>query len=205
MNILAIGAHPDDIEFGCGGTLIKYGQKGYNVYLMILTLGQMGGDGKVRKREQLSSCKILKSKKVFFGKYKDTRVPLDQGVIDSIEKVLKIVKPEFIFVNYFDDTHQDHRHLTQATLSATRYIRNVLFYEVPTTQNFIPNVFVDIESTLKDKIAALQAHDSQVSRTNIEGLSITEIAKSSANFRGTQGRVKYAEGFISVRLFINVE
>ena len=204
MNILAIGAHPDDIEFGCGGTLMKYGQKGYNVFLMILTLGQMGGDGKVRKREQLASCKILKSKKVFFGKYKDTRVPLDQGVIDSIEKVLKIVKPEFIFVNYFDDTHQDHRHLTQATLSATRYIRNVLFYEVPTTQNFIPNVFVDIESTLKDKIAALQAHDSQVARTNIEGLSITEIAKSSANFRGTQGRVKYAEGFISVRLFINV-
>ena len=119
--------------------------------------------------------------------------------------MLKIVKPEFIFVNYFDDTHQDHLHLTQATLSATRYIRNVLFYEVPTTQNFIPNVFVDIESTLKDKIAALQAHDSQVSRTNIEGLPITEIAKSSANFRGTQGRVKYAEGFISVRLFINIE
>lgn len=205
MNILAIGAHPDDIEFGCGGTLIKYGQKGYNVFLFILTLGQMGGDGKVRKREQLASCKILKSKKTFFGTYQDTKVPLDQGVIDSIEKVLKIVKPEFIFVNYFDDTHQDHRHLTQATLSATRYIRNVLLYEVPTTQNFIPNVFVDIENTLKDKIAALQAHDSQVSRTNIEGLSITEIAKSSANFRGTQGRVKYAEGFISVRLFINVE
>jgi LmbE family N-acetylglucosaminyl deacetylase len=205
MNILAIGAHPDDIEFGCGGTLIKYAQKGYNVFLMVLTLGQMGGEGKVRKREQLSSCRILKTKKVFLGKYRDTRLPLDQGVIDSIEEVLKIVKPEFIFVNYFDDTHQDHRHLTQATLSATRYIRNVLFYEVPTTQNFIPNVFVDIESTLTDKIAALQAHNSQVSRTNIEGLPITEIAKSSANFRGTQGRVRYAEGFISVRLFINVE
>lgn len=205
MNILAIGAHPDDIEFGCGGTLIKYSQKGYNVFLMILTLGQMGGKGKVRKREQLASCKILKSQKVFFGKYRDTRLPLDQGVIDSIEGVLKIVKPEFIFVNYFDDTHQDHRHLTQATLSATRYIRNVLFYEVPTTQNFIPNVFVDIESTLEDKMAALQAHDSQVTRTNIEGLPITEIAKSSANFRGTQGRVKYAEGFISVRLFINID
>jgi len=205
MNILAIGAHPDDIEFGCGGTLIKYCQKGYNVFLMILTLGQMGGEGEVRKREQLASCKIRKSTRVFFGEYADTRLPLDQGVIDSIENVLKIVKPDFIFVNYFDDTHQDHRHLTQATLSATRYVRNVLFYEVPTTQNFIPNVFVDIEGTLKDKIAALQAHNSQVLRTNIEGLAITEIAKSSANFRGTQGRVKYAEGFISLRLFINVE
>ena len=205
MNILAIGAHPDDIEFGCGGTLIKYAQKGYNVFLMILTLGQMGGKGKIREKEQLASCKILKSKKVFLGKYTDTKLPLDQSVIDDIEKVLKIVKPAFIFVNYFDDTHQDHRHLAQATLSATRYIRNVLFYEGPTTQNFIPNVFVDIERTLKDKIAALQAHNSQVLRTNIEDLPITEMAKSSANFRGTQGRVKYAEGFISVRLFINVE
>lgn len=205
MNILAIGAHPDDIEFGCGGTLIKYAQKGYNVYLMILTLGQMGGEGKIREKEQLSSCKILKSKEVFFGKYTDTKLPLDQSVIDSIEKVLKIVNPKFIFVNYFDDTHQDHRHLSQATLSATRYIRNVLFYEVPTTQNFIPNVFVDIERTLKNKMAALQAHNSQVLRTNIEGVPITEMAKSSANFRGTQGRVKYAEGFISVRLFINIE
>ena len=205
MNILAIGAHPDDIEFGCGGTLIKYAQKGYNIFLMILTLGQMGGEGKIREKEQKASCEILKSKEVFFGKYTDTKLPLDQGVIDSIEKVLKIVEPEFIFVNYFDDTHQDHRHLAQATLSATRYIRNVLFYEVPTTQNFIPNVFVDIERTLKDKMAALQAHNSQVLRTNIEGVPITEMAKSSANFRGTQGRVKYAEGFISVRLFINVE
>lgn len=205
MNILAIGAHPDDIEFGCGGTLIKYAQKGYNVFLMILTLGQMGGEGEIREKEQIASCEILKSKEVFFGKYTDTKLPLDQSVIDSIEKVLKIVKPEFIFVNYFDDTHQDHRHLAQATLSATRYIRNVLFYEVPTTQNFIPNVFVDIERTLKDKMAALQAHNSQVLRTNIEGVPITEMAKSSANFRGTQGRVKYAEGFISVRLFINVE
>jgi LmbE family N-acetylglucosaminyl deacetylase len=205
MNILAIGAHPDDIEFGCGGTLIKYAQKGYNVFLMILTLGQMGGEGKVREKEQIASCEILKSKEVFFGEYTDTKLPLDQGVIDSIEKVLKIVKPEFIFVNYFDDTHQDHRHLAQATLSATRYIRNVLFYEVPTTQNFIPNVFVDIEKTIEDKMDALKAHNSQVLRTNIEGVPITEMAKSSANFRGTQGRVKYAEGFISVRLFINVE
>ena len=205
MNILAIGSHPDDIEFGCGGTLIKYAQKGYNVFLMILTLGQMGGEGEIREKEQIASCEILKSKEVFFGKYTDTKLPLDQSVIDSIEKVLKIVKPEFIFVNYFDDTHQDHRHLAQATLSATRYIRNVLFYEVPTTQNFIPNVFVDIERTIEDKMAALQAHNSQVLRTNIEGVPITEMAKSSANFRGTQGRVKYAEGFISVRLFINVE
>ncbi len=50
MNILAIGAHPDDIEIGCGGTLIKYSKKGHNIFLMILTLGEMGGKGGIRKR-----------------------------------------------------------------------------------------------------------------------------------------------------------
>jgi len=205
MNILAIGAHPDDIEFGCGGTLIKYSQKGHNLFLLVLTRGEMGGEGEVRKTEQLASSKILGVKEVYFGEYKDTKLPLDKKVIDSIEGVLNAVSPSFIFVNYFDDTHQDHRHLAQATISATRYIRNVLFYEVPTTQNFSPNVFVDIEDVLEKKLASLEAHNSQLLKTNIEGLSIIEVAKSSANFRGIQGRVKYAEGFISLRLFINVE
>lgn len=205
MNILAIGAHPDDIEFGCGGTLIKYSQKGHNLFLLVLTRGEMGGEGEVRKTEQLASSKILGVKEVYFGEYKDTKLPLDKKVIDSIEGVLNAVSPSFIFVNYFDDTHQDHRHLAQATISATRYIRNVLFYEVPTTQNFSPNVFVDIEDVLEKKLASLEAHNSQLLKSNIEGLSIIEVAKSSANFRGIQGRVKYAEGFISLRLFINVE
>jgi LmbE family N-acetylglucosaminyl deacetylase len=89
-------------------------------------------------------------------------------------------------------------------MSATRYIRNVLFYEGPTTQNFNPQVYVDIADTLEAKLGALRAHRSQVMKTNIEDLSIIEVARSSANFRGIQGRVKYAEAFHSLRLFINI-
>ena len=51
MNILAIGPHPDDIEFGCGGALIKYAKKGHNVYLLVLTKGGIRGNGGVRKKE----------------------------------------------------------------------------------------------------------------------------------------------------------
>jgi LmbE family N-acetylglucosaminyl deacetylase len=125
-------------------------------------------------------------------------------LIGKIEAVIAEVKPDFIFCNFPDDTHQDHRHLAQAIMSATRYIRNVLFYEGPTTQNFNPQVFVDIAATLDQKVEALQAHRSQVMKTNIEDLSIVEVARSSANFRGIQGRVKYAEAFHSLRLFINI-
>ena len=113
-------------------------------------------------------------------------------------------RPNFIFCHFLDDTHQDHRNLSQATVSATRFVRNVLFYEGPTTQNFSPQVFVDISTTLDHKIKALQAHHSQIEKTNIEDLSIIELATSSANFRGIQGRVKYAEAFHALRLFINV-
>ncbi|MDY6853498.1 MAG: PIG-L family deacetylase [Thermodesulfobacteriota bacterium] len=204
MNILAIGAHPDDIEIGCGGTLLKYRRKGANIYLMVLTDGDLGGDNTTRRQEQIVSKNILKAKDIYWGGYKDTQLPLDRELIKTIEDVVFQVKPIFIFVNYFDDTHQDHRHLGKATMSATRYIKNVLFYEVPTTQNFSPNVFIDIDEVLKEKEDLLKAHSSQVMKTNIEDMSIIEIAKSSANFRGIQGRVKYAEGFISLRLFINV-
>ena len=204
MNILAIGPHPDDIEFGCGGTLIKFAQKGHNVYLFIATSGEYGGEPEVRRQEQMESAKVIGAKEVFWGGYRDTELPLERELIITIEKVIKTVDPRFIFVNYYDDTHQDHRHLSQATMSATRYIPNFLFYEVPTTQNFNPNVYVDIQPVMDWKLACLEAHRSQVARTNIEDLTIMETAVSSANFRGVQGRVKYAEAFQSVRLFINI-
>jgi len=192
------------LKLDVGGSLIKYREKGDNVFLLVMTCGESGGDGEARCYEQKESLKILQAEELFWGGHSDTNLLLDQRLISNIENVLHKVKPDFIFVNYFDDTHQDHRNLAKATISATRYIKNVLFYEVPTTQNFSPNVFVDINDVLNEKIALLKAHGSQVMKTNIEDLSILEIAKSSANFRGIQGRVKYAEGFVSLRLFINV-
>ena len=204
INILAIGAHPDDIEFGCAGTLIKYSDKGHRLFLLVMTEGGLGAPTSVRAQEQQDSKVILGAEDIFWGGYEDTHLSVDQKMISKIEGVISKVKPVFIFCHHLDDTHQDHRHLAQATISATRYIRNVLFYEGPTTQNFTPHVFVDISDTLDRKVNALEAHRSQVTKTNIEDLTILEQAHSSANFRGIQGRVKYAEAFRSLRLFINV-
>jgi LmbE family N-acetylglucosaminyl deacetylase len=202
--ILAIGAHPDDIEFGCGGTIIKYTERGHRLFLQIMTEGGLGAETSTRVEEQEASKAIMGAEEIFWGGYADTHLVVDVELIGKIEKVIKKVKPDFIFCNYPEDTHQDHRHLSQAVMSATRYIRNVLFFEGPTTQNFEPHVFVDIFDTLDKKIEALKAHKSQVMKTNIEDLSIVEVARSSANFRGIQGRVKFAEAFHSLRLFINI-
>ena len=204
MRILAIGAHPDDIEFGCGGTLIKYARQGHDVSLLVMTDGGGGGDGRIRRHEQQAAGDILGVSRLFWGEYPDTAIPLDRESIQRVERVILDVRPDFIFVHSQDDTHQDHRRLSVATITATRYTRNVLFYEGPTTQNFSPNVFVDIDGVLEDKIAALQAHESQVTKTNIEGMNILDIVQSSAHFRGIQGRVRNAEAFVPLRLFINI-
>ena len=204
MNILAIGAHPDDIEYGCAGTLIKYAERGHHIYLMVLTSGQEGGSSEIRKQEQENAAELMSVQKIFWGGYHDTQLPLNKELIEKIEEVLGEVNPDLILVNYGDDTHQDHRILTQATMSATRYVRNVLFFEVPTTQNFNPQVYVDISDTLERKSQVLNAHASQVMKTNIEDMYIIELAQANATFRGIQGRVKYAEAFAPLRLFINI-
>jgi LmbE family N-acetylglucosaminyl deacetylase len=203
VNVLAIGAHPDDIEYGCGGTLTKYAQKGHAIHLFIASEGGRGGDPRERRQEQEESAMILGVRDVFWGGYDDTEVPLNRDLIVHLEDVIRDVSPAMIFVNFPDDTHQDHRNLAQCATSATRYVPNFLFYEVPSTQNFAPNCYTDIAKVLDKKLAALEAHRSQVAKTNIEDLSILELAVSSANFRGIQARVKYAEAFQSVRLLLD--
>ena len=204
MNVLAIGAHPDDIEFGCGGMLTKYSEKGHDVFLFVASDGGLGGDAAIRRREQQDSALVMGVREVFWGNYRDTEVPLDRELIVRLEDVITQTQPRMIFVNFPEDTHQDHRNLSQATLSATRYVPNFLFYEGPTTVKFTPNCFTEIEKVLDKKLACLEAHRSQVAKTNIEDLSILELAVSTANFRGIQARVKYAEAFQSIRLLLNL-
>ena len=200
MNILAIGAHPDDIEFGCGGALIKYAQKRHNVYLLILTMGGIGGEPGLRKNEQEAAAKFMQAKQVFWGNFQDTELNTNKTVISNIDEVIDKTKPQVVFFNFFDDTHQDHRAVAQVSTSATRYVKEVLYYEVPTSQNFQPDIFVDIGDVLEKKLELLKIHASQVDKTKIENLTILESAQSCAIFRGYQGRVKYAEGFKALRI-----
>jgi len=204
VNILAIGAHPDDVEFGCGGTLLKYADKGARIDLLVMTDGSRGGAARTRRAEQLRAARVLGTRRVHWGGYRDTLLPSVRRLIDRIEVTLRVVRPDFIFVNYPEDTHQGHRQVARAAVSATRYARNVLFYEGPTTVDFTPTVFIDIADEIERKLQALRRHRSQVLKTRIEGTAICEIAEASAHFRGVQGRVRWAEGFAPLRLFINV-
>jgi len=206
VKVLALGAHPDDIEFGCGGTLLRYAEAGHSVYYYVATCGGMGGDSEIRRKEQIDAASYDGMKKLYWGGFKDTEVPPGSGLVSSIEKVINEVKPDYIFVHYEEDTHQDHRMLSKATLSATRYVPNFLFYEGPTTMNFAPNVYVDIDATLDGKIGLLGKHKSQVAKVipGMSDLSIDDFAIATAGFRGIQGRKKTAEAFHSLRLFVDI-
>ena len=204
MNILAIGAHPDDVEFGCGGTLLKHKGNGGAIYLLILTRGEFGGESRVRMKEQEDAAKFLGAKDLFSAACQDTELSGGRDLILKIEEVIHKVKPDVVYLNYCDDVHQDHRAVAQAGISATRYIREVLFYEVPTTQHFEPDIFVDIKDVLDKKLELLKLHTSQVDKTRVDNLTILESVGSCANFRGYQGRVKYAEGFKALRVLRHI-
>jgi LmbE family N-acetylglucosaminyl deacetylase len=205
LNILALGAHPDDIEYGCGGTFLKFARNGENIYFMVLTKGEFGGDPKVRLREQEEAMRMLGVKEIFWGGYIDTELPNDRIIITRIDQVIAKVMPDEVYVNYLYDIHQDHRTLAECALAATRYVKKVFFYEDYTSVNFEPDIFVDIEDVLEEKQRLIKVYSSQVSKSYPTKLDMVESVKAIANFRGFQGKVKYAEGFKAFRFLRDVQ
>ena len=204
MNILALGAHPDDIEYGCGGTFLKFAKKKVDIYFMVLTKGEFGGDPGVRQKEQEEAMKLLGVKKIYWGGCVDTELPKERIIITKIDEVIAEVKPDEVYVNYLEDIHQDHRTLAECALAATRYVKRVFFYEDYTSINFEPDIFVDIEDVLDEKQKLIQVYASQVAKSYPTRLDMVESIRAIANFRGFQGKVKYAEGFKSFRFLRDV-
>src|SRR4029078_3791161 len=92
MKVLAIGAHPDDIEYGCGGMLTKYAERGHDVYLFVASDRALRGEGFVRRQEHLDSSLIIGAREVFWGDYPDTEIPLNRELVVRIESVIKQIQ-----------------------------------------------------------------------------------------------------------------
>lgn len=204
MNILALGAHPDDIEYGCGGTFLKFARRGENIFFMVLTRGEFGGKAETRQSEQEQAIRLLGVKKIFWGGYVDTELPNERIIITGIDKVIEEVNPDEVYVNSPQDIHQDHRALAECALAATRYVKKVFFYEDYTSVNFEPDIFVDIEDVLEEKQKLIKIFTSQVAKAYPTRLDMVESVRAIANFRGFQGKVKYAEGFKAFRFLRDV-
>ena len=204
MKILGIGAHPDDIEYGCGGTLLKFKrEKNAEIFFFVATRGDYSGGSEVRVKEQEKAAEFLGVKKVFWGEFTDTQLAMGRNLIGAVENAINECDPDIIFVNYPEDNHQDHRALAESTVVASRYRRKVLFYEDYTSTGYEPDMFVDVEDELEAKEELLRIHKSQVERDYPTGLDIVESVSAIANFRGFQAKVKYAEGFRALRYLLD--
>ncbi len=208
-NILAVGAHADDIEIGCGGTVTMHVKKGDDVILLIMGDPFYDNyDGKVLRssegggEEAECGAKILGCKKLINLGFENKTIPYSAESVEAINMVIDEYSIDTIYTHWYHDTHQDHRRTTQAVLSAGRYISNILMYEpeYPAGRSYLGfrnQYYVDITSTFKIKMDALKCHESQVTKY---GNDFLEAVGARARHRGYEVGRKYAECFEIVRL-----
>jgi len=220
--VLAVGAHPDDIELGCGATLALFKKRGHEIHLLVLTKGEASGNPAARERECLQSARTIGTDNIHFGKLKDTRISDGVETVMEIEGLVKKLKPDLIFGHSPKDGHQDHRNAGMATLSAARNSKKVLLYESPAAlRDFCPQLFVDVTPTFEMKLKALEAFGSQISKIYFKGnhsigdrspavgsVRIPYVSNASeglARFRGFQAGVELAEGFEVGKFLLEIE
>jgi LmbE family N-acetylglucosaminyl deacetylase len=203
-SVLALGAHPDDLELGCGGTLAKLVASGVHVRALILTEGLQGkaldGHSYDRTIETRDALALLGVRDIVQAELPDTQLPgcRAAGPISSPPSLTEL-RPERVYTMFGDDRHQDHRAVYEASLIACRQTRQLLSYETPSSwPNFQPAVFDRIGEFLDLKIAAIQRHRSQLGRSYMDPGQI----RANALFRGNQVGFGPCEAFVAYK-FVN--
>jgi LmbE family N-acetylglucosaminyl deacetylase len=217
MKVLAVGAHPDDVELGCGATLALFKKMGHTAYILVLTRGEASGNPKVRTWECKHAARTLGVDKLYFGDLVDTKIAEGIETIMTIERIIDRVKPDIVFTHSSKDVHQDHRNSGLASLSAARNVNKVLLYESPAAlREFCPQVFVDVSSTFGIKLNALKAFASQASKVCFRGNDkpsnesrkfpyVSNAIEGLARFRGFQAGVSLAEAFEVGKFLYDIE
>ena len=198
-HILAIGAHPDDIEIAAGAALAKFRDSGYRITGLVMTYGEQGGNAEIRPNEAKEGAQFLGLEQVEVHHFTDTQLENDAAELTRvIEKAILREKPDIIFTHSEHDLHQDHKCVYDATLRATRnYPVSILCYESPSiTQDFRPTYFVDVCDYVDVKVEAIRQHWDQKSKPYMDA----DLVRSKLVFRGGQAKVKYAEGFEIARM-----
>ena len=201
-NVLAIGAHPDDIELGCGGTLVRHVSNGDDVTMLVVTHGEAGpGEVAGRQQEQERASQMLGVDRLVWANLPDGRVSNHElALVHVIEQTIRSHDIEVVYSHSDRDSHQDHRAIAAATWGAARHCRHVLMYDSPSSHEFTPTVFVDIGDTLEKKIAALECHLSQVASSR---MADSNLVRTQAGYRGFQARVSAAEGYMVHRMLLD--
>lgn len=222
LNVLAIGAHPDDAEIYAGGTIAKYAKNGHRITICIITDGTCGTNVitpekeiiDLRRKESENACKIIGASLIRL-EIKDQLLPYDIPMRIKVIDVIRKVKPDLVLTHYPDDAAPDHRNTGRLVFDAieecgvvnlrTEYpaveaAPAVFFWQAAPQVPFNPDALVDITETLSIKKKMFGAHKSQVKflssdKGKRKGADMISWIDTVARYRGFQLGVEYAEGF----------
>ena len=201
--VLVIGAHPDDPESMCAGTMLKLKAMGAEVVAVYLTSGEAGIVGKtheqartIRQAEARKACEVLGVRAVFLTQT-DGNAEVNKERYAEMKALIEAEKPDMVITHWPIDSHRDHRVCSILVYDAWRMTGrgfDLYYSEVMTgmqTQNFTPTLWVDITDYRDKKIEAYLCHESQ----ELEG-AVKEYHDTMERMRGMECQAKYAEAFV---------
>lgn len=226
VDILAIGAHPDDVELSCAGTLAKEIANGKAVAIIDLTKGELGtrGSASLRDKEAKKAAEILGVSARFNLGFADGFFRNDRAHQEKLIAYIRHLQPEMVLCNAVDDRHPDHGRAAQLVaescfLSGLQKVETIFegqnqvawrpkqFYHYIQWNNATPEIVVDISGFMVKKLAAVKAYDSQFYKPNsaepetpISTQNFLDSIKYRAADLGRLIGVDHAEGFTSSRL-----
>ncbi|QWW70867.1 PIG-L deacetylase family protein [Rhizobium sp. WYJ-E13] len=206
MNILAIGAHFDDVELGCGGALARHAANGDTVYVYVATVSgfsnqydQSVRSSQVARAEADVAMEILGVHKMYCGEFKTLQIEFVDPLNIEILKLVQDLNIDMVYTHWVGDIHHDHLALSRASLHSCRHVPRLLMYRsnwYHSTADFRGNFYVDITSYWDQKERAILAHESEMERTGRKWVS---FFRNEAENAGQRIGVKYAEVFEVVK------
>jgi N-acetylglucosamine malate deacetylase 1 len=227
IDILAIFAHPDDLELCVGGTLLKMKALGYRTAALDVTRGEMGtrGTPEIRAREAENAAEILKLDVRENLGLADGHVFADDESRSKLVRVLRRLKPKVILTHQADDPHPDHNHIVNLVREAAR-LSSMQKYDIDSglgrikvpivahnifSQRTVPSFIVDISGFLSEKMEAILAYQSQFHNPNstepetrLTGKQFLLDLETQSRYFGSLIGVEAGEAFF-VREMLNVE
>jgi len=198
--LLFIGAHPDDVEIGCGGLISKINRGNNHVHYMVLSpCNDEASQKNILSELRDATRKLGISPKNLFVHHLSRRVLREQS--DKVRRALidirNTVKPDLVFCPSLHDVHQDHEIVAEETFRLFRDYSVICYEGSRSALNFQPNMYVALsEKHLQAKIDALMCYKSQFDRYYFK----PNVVKSIAMFRGAQARLPYAEAYEVLRI-----
>ena len=175
MNVLAIGAHFDDVELGCGGALAKHVLEGDSVYVYVATVSGFADHSKhairsddVALREGKAAMGVLGAKDLIGGAFQTLAVEFVDALNVDIIRIVEERNIDLVYTHWVGDIHHDHQAVAKATLHSCRHVPRLLMYRsnwYHSAQDFHGTFYVDISRTWETKERAIRAHESEMKRT----------------------------------------